>query len=127
MANVFIALQADIVAICEVERNDDVLNYIVGAMNDLYGENVYTYITDGLYTHASAGNYQSLKSGYIYRSDKVTPQGSNVSPYRSGEYCARLRIQAFKELETDEVFVLSMNHFKAKDSSEDQAGIRRVS
>ena len=119
IANAFLALQADIVAICEVERNDDILGYIVDAMNSIYGENVYTYITDGLSAHASAGNYQSLKSGYIYRSDKVTPQGSNTSPYRSGEYCARLRIQAFKENSTNEVFVLSMNHFKAKDSSAD--------
>ena len=120
MANVFIALQADIVAICEVERNDQILGYIVDAMNDLAGENVYTFITDGLYAHASAGNYQSLKSGYIYRSDKVTPQGSNTSPYTSGaEYKARMRIQAFKENSTNEVFVLSMNHFKAKDSSAD--------
>ena len=120
MANVFIALQADIVAICEVERNDEILGYIVDAMNGIYGKNVYTYITDGLYAHASAGNYQSLKSGYIYRSDKVTPQGSNTSPYTSGaEYKARMRIQAFRELATDEIFVLSMNHFKAKDSSAD--------
>ena len=56
MANVFIALQADIVAICEVERNDQILGYIVDAMNDLADKNVYTFITDGLYAHASAGN-----------------------------------------------------------------------
>ena len=126
IANAFIALQADIVAICEVERNDEILGYIVDAMNGFYGENVYAYITDGLYAHASAGNYQSLKSGYIYRSDKVTPQGSNTSPYRSGEYCARLRIQAFKENSTNEKFVLSVNHFKAKDSSDDAGESTRL-
>ena len=120
MANVFIALQADIVAICEVERNDQILGYIVDAMNDLAGENIYTFITDGLYSHASAGSYQGLKTGFIYRSDKLTPQGSNITPYSSGaEYKARLRIQAFKETATNEIFVLSMNHFKAKDSSDD--------
>ncbi len=126
IANAFIALQADIVAICEVERNDEILGYIVDAMNGIYGENVYAYITDGLYAHASAGNYQSLKSGYIYRSDKVTPQGNNTSPYRSGEYCARLRIQAFKENSTNEKFVLSVNHFKAKDSSDDAGESTRL-
>ena len=126
IANAFIALQADIVAICEVERNDEILGYIVDAMNGIYGENVYTYITDGLYAHASAGNYQSLKSGYIYRSDKVTPQGNNTSPYRSGEYCARLRIQTFKENSTNEKFVLSVNHFKAKDSSDDAGESTRL-
>lgn len=120
MANVFIALQADIVAICEVERNDQILGYIVNAMNDLSGGNVYTYITDGLYSHADAGEYQSLKSGFIYRKSAVTPYGSNITPYTSGaEYKARLRIQAFQENSTNEIFVLSMNHFKAKDSSAD--------
>ena len=126
IANAFIALQADIVAICEVERNDEILGYIVDAMNSIYGENVYTYITDGLYAHASSGNYQSLKSGYIYRTDKVTPQGTNTSPYRSGEYCARLRIQAFEENSTNEKFFLSMNHFKAKDSSADAGESTRM-
>ena len=126
IANAFLALKADIVAICEVERNDDILGYIVDAMNSIYGENVYTYITDGLYAHASAGDYQGLKSGYIYRSDKVTPQGSNTSPYRSGEYCARLRIQAFEENSTHEKFVLSMNHFKAKSSGSDNGESTRI-
>lgn len=122
MANVFVALQADIVAICEVERNDEILGYIVDAMNDLSGANVYTYIIDELYSHASSGSYQSLKAGFIYRSDRLTTIGNNYSPYTSGaEYKARMRIQAFKENATNEIFVLSMNHFKAKDSSADQA------
>ena len=124
MANAFIALQADIVAICEVERNDDILSYICDAMNAIYGANVYTYITDGLYAYASAGNYQSLKAGYIYNKEKVTPYGSSSSPYYSGEYKARMRIQAFKENATNEVFVLSMNHFKAKSSSDDGESTR---
>lgn len=114
IANAFLALQADIVAICEVEENDEILGYIVDAMNTIYGQQVYTYLTDGLYEHASAGSYQALKSGFIYRQDKVTPQGSMSSPYYSGEYNHRMRIQAFKEKSTGEVFVLSMNHFKAK-------------
>ena len=120
MANVFIALQADIVAICEVERNDQILGYIVDAMNDLSGGNDFAFVTDGMYSHAEAGDYQSLKSGFIYRKGKVTPFGSNITPYNSGaEYKARLRIQAFQENSTSEIFVLSMNHFKAKDNSAD--------
>lgn len=127
MANVFVALQADIVAICEVERNDDVLSYICKAMNEIYGQEVYTYITDGFYTHADAGSYQALKSGFIYNKEKVSPQGSTTSPYSgSGEYAARMRIQAFKEKSTGEVFVLSMNHFKAKDSSDDKGEGTRI-
>ena len=120
MANVFVALQADIVAICEVERNDQILGYIVNAMNDLSGGDEFAYITDGLYSYAETGEYQSLKSGFIYRKGTVAPEGSNITPYTSSEeYKARLRIQAFKEKSTNEKFVLSMNHFKAKDSSSD--------
>ncbi len=102
MANVFIALQADIVAICEVEANDEVLGYIVNAMNTIYGQSVYTYLHDVIDEPNSGTAYQKLKVGFIYRTDKVEPTGSIVSPYRSGEYYRRLRI------------------FKAKDSSEDQ-------
>lgn len=114
MANAFLALQADIVSICEVEENDQVLGYICDAMNTILGQDVYTFITDGLYEFVSPDEYQPLKSGFIYRRDKVTPYGNNSSPYRSGEYNHRLRIQAFKENGTNEIFTLSMNHFKAK-------------
>lgn len=117
MSNVFFALNVDIIAICEVEMNDEILGYLVSSLNSLSGGNDYAYITDGMYAHADAGAYQSLKAGFIYRKEKVTPVGSNTSPYYSGEYNHRMRIQAFKENSTNEVFVLSMNHFKAKSGS----------
>ena len=120
MANVFLTLQADIVAVCEAERNDEVLGYLCAAMNSISGTNVWTYITDGNYSYADAGDYQAIKSGYIYRSDKVTPVGNSTSPYSSSsyEYNARMRIQLFKEIATDELFTLSINHFKAKSGSD---------
>ena len=114
MANVFLALQADIVAVCEAERNDEILGYLCSAMNTLSGTNVWTYIQDGNYAYAASGDYQAIKSGYIYRSDKVTPVGNSYSPYSSAEYKARMRIQLFKENATNELFTLSINHFKAK-------------
>ncbi len=127
MANVFLALQADIVAICEVQRDDEILSYICNAMNTLYGQSIYTYITDGNVGEVNYNNYMPLKSGFIYRSDKVTPVGNSSSPYTyAGEYNCRMRIQAFKENSTNEWFVLSMNHFKAKDSSEDQGEGTRI-
>lgn len=119
MANVFIALEADIVAICEVERNKEVLSYICNAMNEIYGQEVYTYVTDNLSASQSSSGYMPLKAGFIYNKEKVTPSGSTSSPYSSDEYKARMRIQAFKENATGELFVLSMNHFKAKTGSDD--------
>ena len=117
MANVFLALEADIVTICEVQQDDEILGYIVAEMNSLAQTNVYTYITDGMTASQSSDGYMPLKAGFIYRQDKVTPYGSSSSPYTSGIYKSRMRIQAFKENATDEIFVLSMNHFKAKSNS----------
>jgi len=123
MANVFLALEADIVALCEVEENDYILGYLCDAMNTLSDSDVYAFITDGLSASQSSSGYMPTKAGFIYRKDKVKPQGSSTSPYTSygSAYRARLRIQAFVEIATDEVFTLSMNHFKAKDSTADQS------
>jgi len=127
MANVFLALHADIVAVCEAERNDEILGYISAKMNELSGTNVWTYIQDGIYyATAGAGEYQAIKSGYLYRSDKVTPVGSSYSPYNSAEYKARMRIQLFKENATNELFTLSVNHFKAKSGGGDQGESTRL-
>lgn len=117
MANVFVALEADIVAMCEVQEDDQILGYITSAMNTILGKNVYTYVTDGLYGSKSSSGYMPVKSGYIYRSDKIATVGGSGSPYKSSIYKARMRIQMFKEITTDEVFVLSMNHFKAKEGT----------
>lgn len=126
MANVFVALEADIVAICEVERNQEVLSYICNAMNEIYGQEVYTYVTDNLSASQSSSGYMPLKAGFIYNKEKVTPSGSTLSPYSSGEYNARMRIQAFKENATNELFVLSMNHLKAKSSGSDDGESIRI-
>lgn len=121
MANVFLALQADIVAVCEIERNAEdqtnVLAYIVNEMNRLSGKDCYTYVVDYINgTTAEAGQYQSLKTGFIYNYKKLALEGNSGSPYASSsaEYHARMRIQEFRELSTDEKFILSANHFKAK-------------
>lgn len=125
IANVFLALDADIIAICEVEANDQILGYIVDALNDLTSSNDYSYVSDNINVSNAGTGYQALKSGFIYRSTKVTPVGGVSSPYYSGEYYRRLRIQAFKENLTEEKFVLSMNHFKAKSGS-DQGESTRI-
>ncbi len=123
MANVFLALQADIVVICEAQRNDEILSYISKAMNTLSGTDSYTYIQDGIVgTVAAAGEYQSVKTGYVYNYKKLALEGNSGSPYASSnqEYYSRMRIQEFREIATDEKFILSANHFKAKSGGEDQ-------
>ena len=70
----------------------------------------YEYID---YGGSSRGTY--TKSGYVYRSDKVEPI---YQMYHNNTIVQnRKKIQAFKETETGEVFLFSLNHFKAKSGS----------
>lgn len=113
-------IDADIYALCELEVKDSVLSYLTNAMNKDAGEPIYQYVKDGL---SADGTY--IKSGFIYRIDKVKPFGANTAGSTEQYYRNTMRIQAFEELSTGERFVLSMNHFKAQDSSEDAGESKR--
>lgn len=128
MANVFNALQADIIAMCEVGRNDQsALGHISDAMNELVGGDWYTYVADNFSEEVAAtGEYQSIKSGFVYNYNKLSAIGSSFSPYNGGAYVARMRVQLFMERETGEYFYLSMNHFKAKDATSDGGDEKRM-
>ena len=128
MANVFNALQADIIVICEAGRNDEnSLGYISNAMNMLVGKNWYTYVTDTFDPEVAAtGDYQSIKTGFVYNYNKLAAIGSSFSPYYKGDYVARMRIQLFMEVSTGEYFYLSGNHFKAIDGSIDGGESKRL-
>ena len=60
MAKVFVYLQADIVALCEIQQDNEILGYLVQAMNKEYGENVYDFVMDNSKYSKSGSNY-----GYI--------------------------------------------------------------
>lgn len=121
MVNSFLFINADIYAMCELEVRDSTLSYLTNAMNRKAGREVFAYVEDGL---TPDYNYY-VKSGFIYRKDRVTPDGRNRQETTRTYYKNTMRAQAWKENATGEMFVLSMNHFKAKDSSSDQgAGTR---
>ena len=128
MANVFNTLKADIIVICEAGRNDEaLLGYVSNAMNTLVGKDLYAYVVDNFEPEvATAGNYQSIKTGYVYNYKKLAAIGSSFSPYNGGDYLARMRVQLFMEIETGEYFYLSGNHFKAMDSSADGGESKRL-
>lgn len=118
-------LEADIYAFNELEACPEVLEHLAGQMNETAGTTVYTAVSDGInISSAEAGN--NIKSGFIYRTDKVKPYKSNYAGSTQQYYKNTMRIQAFEELATNERFTLSMNHFKAKDSSSDQGNSMRV-
>ena len=116
MATVFVGLQADIVALNEVQEDDDILDYLVDAMNDKIGSNVYDKVLDGSkYNNPASGQYGNIKSGYIFRCDKLT-EGSPQSTNKNDKtFRYRMQVITFTENATKEKFVLSVNHFKAYD------------
>lgn len=120
MVNAFRYLDADIYCLNELEVNDSVLSYLTNAMNQDAGTELYAYIKDGLLADTTM-----VKSGYMYRKDKVKPYGGNIATSSQYYYENTMRMQAFEELSTGERFVLSVNHFKAKDNTSDAGNSKR--
>ena len=116
---------ADIYAFCEVEAQPVVLQQLADSMNSQAGvEGLYAAVNDGINEAWNEQYNNNIKSGFIYRTDKVKPYGSNYAATSVTYYKNTMRIQAWEELLTGERFTLSMNHFKA--SSDDAAKAQRV-
>ncbi len=100
---------ADIYGLVEIEQGQSALKEIAQDLTTNTGHD-YTYIDDG---GSASGSY--TKSGYVYRSDKVRPYGQLYS--NNEKVQNRKKIQAFEEIATGEIFIFSLNHFKAKSGS----------
>ena len=115
---------ADIYAFNEVEAkpttaDTEALKVLAEEMSLATGLS-YEVVNDGLsYDPSAEGNETgTIKSGFIYRRDKVEPVGENVSTAIGYDYVYpyMMRMQTFKSLASREQFTLSMNHFKASTS-----------
>ena len=127
IVNAMLDINADIYAFCEVEAKPIVLAQLADSMNTHAGvAGRYAAVSDNIdYTPDAYDNH--IKSGFIYRTDKVAPVGSNYGAISgSGYYANTMRLQAFRQLSDGEKLVISMNHFKAKDSSGDQGESTRI-
>lgn len=126
IVDAMIWINADIYAFCEVEAQPIVLQQLADSANARVEGNPYSAVADGISeTWSSSADY-NIKSGFIYRNDKVRPVGSNVPVYNSNYYRNTMRVQAFEELISGERLTVSMNHFKAKDSSDDAGESTRI-
>lgn len=106
---------ADIYGLVEVQQGQNAMAEIAADLTANTGH-PYDYVDDG-----GSANGTYTKSGYVYRTDKVQPE------YRLFENNSvvqnRKKIQCFRELDgdaddaNDELFLFSLNHFKAKSGS----------
>ena len=128
IVNAMLEINADIYAFCEVEAKPIVLAQLADSMNTHAGvAGRYAAVSDNIDYTLGTGNDNHIKSGFIYRTDKVVPVGSNYGAISgSGYYANTMRLQAFRQLSDGEKLVISMNHFKAKDNSEDKGESTRI-
>ena len=129
IVNAMLTADADIFAFCEVEAKPIVLQQLADSMNAHCGvAGRYAAVNDGINEEWDATYNNNIKSGFIYRTDKVQPYGSNYAATNVTYYKNTMRIQAWEELATGERFTLSMNHLKAgqndsdKEKRKDEAG-----
>lgn len=128
IVNAMLTIDADIYAFCEVEAKPIVLQQLADSMNAYAGEaGRYAAVSDNIdYTWYDGISDNQIKSGFIYRTDKVATVGSNTAAVGGkGYYSRTMRIQTFRQLANNEKLIVSMNHFKAKDSSPDQGEAQR--
>lgn len=110
-------IHADIYALCELQHGRVALDSLTGVLNAQAGNNVYAYVNDG---DTITDTY--IKTGIIYRKDKVRPVLNAGRPYgpmatesetNAGFYKREL-VQCFEQIDNNGRFVLSVNHFKSK-------------
>ena len=110
---IFNSIDADIYSLCELEVSNDVVAYLTKALNTSVGYQKYAYVEDDLYDTSDG----ATKVGFIYRLSTVRPIGSILPSSYMTTYSRRMRWITFEGIATLERFVVSMNHFKAKNSS----------
>lgn len=105
-------INADLYAFAELQQGSVALESIVSGLNALTAPDRYAYVAD---EDTKTSTY--TKVGYIYRTDKIVPVLKLGHSSPSYSFSRRQYVQAFQEISTNERFVLSMNHFLAKDNT----------
>ena len=103
-------INADIYGFVEIESGQVALKEIATDLNAHVSGRKFTYINDG-----SSPNGTYTKAGFVYDANKVKPieklQETNTGVQN------RKKMICFEEIATHERFIFSVNHFKAKTSS----------
>lgn len=115
-------INADIYAICEIQKGDSAAAMLVRAMNARANKECYAYISQGW------SNGDTISCGYIYRTDRVRPYGDLQYGYKdpSNHYHYRMVACGFEELKSSERFVLNINHLRSKRGTGDESNAKRM-
>ncbi len=113
------ALNADVVGLMEIENDGygaaSAIVDLVSRLNNVVGAGVYTFAQVPGVTELGS---DEISVGLIYKAAAVAPVGNAVTT-SSGVFGFGNRqplVQSFKEISTNEVFTVAVNHFKSKGS-----------
>jgi predicted extracellular nuclease len=115
-------MNADIYAICEIQRGDSAPQMLVNALNKIAKKEVYAFVSDGW------DNQDMISCGYIYRKDKVRPYGEMLHAYAdtASHYHYRLIALGWEEIASGEKFVLNINHLRSKRGTGAESNDKRM-
>jgi predicted extracellular nuclease len=115
-------INADIYAICEIQRGDSAPQMLVNALNRIAKKEVYDFVSDGW------DNQDMISCGYIYRKDKVRPYGEMLHGYAdtNSHYHYRLIALGWEEITSGERFVLNINHLRSKRGTGAESNDKRM-
>ena len=115
-------INADIYAICEIQKGDSAAEMLVRAMNERAKKVRYAYVSQGW------SNGDTISCGYIYRTDRVRPYGDLQYGYHdpSSHYHYRMVACGFEEVKSGERFVLNINHLRSKRGTGDESNSKRM-
>ena len=115
-------INADIYAICEIQKGDSAAQMLVDVMNAKAKKVQYAYVSQGW------SNGDTISCGYIYRTDRVRPYGDLQYGYHdpSSHYHYRMVACGFEEIKSGERFVLNINHLRSKRGTGDASNGKRM-
>ena len=118
----FKQINADIYALCEIQKGDSAAQMLVDAMNKMAKKDLYAYVSHGW------TNSDMISCGYIYRTDKVKPYGEMQYAYQdtTSHYRYRLMACGFEQLTSGEKFVLNINHLRSKRGTGAESNEKRM-
>ena len=118
----FKQINADIYALCEIQKGDSAAQMLVDALNAHTKKECYAYVSHGW------SNSDMISCGYIYRVDKVKPYGEIQYAYQdtTSHYRYRLMACGFEEVSSGEKFVLNINHLRSKRGTGSESNEKRM-
>ena len=103
-------INADIYGLVELQKGDDAINEIVNDLNKAIPERHYKYFSGD-----ASGTFQ--KVDFVYDENTVEPINTPVGT--DEEVADRKKMICFREKETGEKFIYSINHFKSMNTGDE--------